>query len=94
MDVSSTAAVVRSLLRDAGYMDWEPGRRGFLVEADPEGGWVSVTCHPGLPWARSRRDRDARRYREIISAAGFTVTDSPWMRGILRVTPSAEDREL
>ena len=25
-------------------MEYEPGRRGFLVEADPEGGWVSVTC--------------------------------------------------
>jgi hypothetical protein len=94
MDVSSEAAVVRSLLRNAGFQEFEPGRRGFLVEGDPEGGWVSVACHAGLPWARTRRDRDLRKYRDILYAAGFKVTDSPWMRGVLRVTLPPEAAEL
>jgi hypothetical protein len=94
MDVSSSAGLIRSLLRDAGFMDYEPGRRGFIVEGDPEGGWVSVTCHPGLPWARARRGRDLARYREIVSTAGFEVVDSPWRAGVLRVTLPAEAREL
>jgi len=75
-------------------MVWEPGRRGFLVEADPEGGWVSVTCQPGLPWAKTRRERDMRKYREIISAAGFKVTDSPWLPGVMRVTLPSEAADL
>jgi hypothetical protein len=87
MDVSSAAVTVRSLLRDAGFMDWEPGRRGFLVEGDPQGGWVNVACHPGLPWAKARRNRDLRSYRDILSEAGFRVTESPWMPRVLRVTP-------
>src|SRR5215472_11664051 len=90
MDVSSAAGQIRSLLRDAGFMVHEPGRRGFAVEGDPEGGWVSVTCHPGLPWAKFRRNRDMARYREVITTAGFTVADSPWRAGVLRVTLPAE----
>jgi hypothetical protein len=85
MDVSVAAERVRLTLRNAGYQEFEPGRRGFLAEGDPNGGWVSVRCHPGLPWARRRRDRDLQSYRDILHAAGFTVTDSPWMRGSLRV---------
>jgi len=86
MDVSAAAAQVRLELRNAGFQEFEPGRRGFLAEGDPNGGWVSVWCHPGLPWAKKRRDRDLRRYRDVLAEAGFTVTDSPWMRGSLRVT--------
>lgn len=90
MDVNAAAARVRLELRAAGFQESEPGRRGFLVEGDPNGGWVCVTCHPGLPWARKRRDRDLRRYRSILSAAGFTVTDSPWIADSLRVTLQQE----
>jgi hypothetical protein len=91
MDVSDAAARVRLELRNAGFQEFEPGRRGFLAEGDPNGGWVSVRCHPGLPWARRRRDRDMQRYRETLGAAGFTVTDSPWMKGSLRVTLPQEE---
>jgi hypothetical protein len=91
MDVSGAADRVRLELRNSGFMEFEPGRRGFLVEGDPNGGWVSVTCHPGLPWARLRRDRDLQRYRAILLAAGFTVKDSPWMPGSLRVTVPGQD---
>ena len=91
MDVSEAATRVRLELRNAGFQEFEPGRRGFLAEGDPNGGWVSVRCHPGLPWARRRQDRDLQRYREILAAAGFTVTDSPWMRGSLRVTLAQEE---
>ena len=92
MDVSAAAARIRLELRNAGFQEFEPGRRGFLVEGDPNGGWVIVQCHPGLPWARRRRDHDLRKYRDILSAAGFTVTESPWMAGSLRATlpPEAE----
>jgi hypothetical protein len=31
-------------------------------------------------------DRGLQKYRDILSAAGFTVTDSPWMAGALRAT--------
>lgn len=85
MDVSAAAESVRLALRKAGYQEFEPGRRGFLAEGDPNGGWVSVSCHPGLPWARRKRDRDLQSYRDILDAAGFTVTGSPWVRGSLRV---------
>src|SRR5215469_14836032 len=85
MDVSAAAARVRLALRNAGYQEFEPGRRGFLAEGDPNGGWVSVRCNPGLPWARRQRDRDLQSYRDILDAAGFTVTGSPWVRGSLRV---------
>ena len=91
MDVSGTADRVRLALRNAGFMDFEPGRRGFLVEGDPNGGWVSVTCHPGLPWARARRNRDLQKYRATLLAAGFTVKDSPWMAGSLRVTTAPDE---
>jgi hypothetical protein len=93
VDVSAAADRVRLELRNAGFMDFEPGRRGFLAEGDPNGGWVSVRCHPGLPWATKRSDRDLRRYRDILAAAGFTVTDSPWVRRSLRVT-LPEDAEI
>lgn len=94
MDVSDAAANVRLELRNAGYMEFEPGRRGFLVEGDPNGGWVSVTCHPGLPWARKKRDRELQRYRAALLAAGFTVKDSPWISGSLRVTVPADDADI
>jgi len=94
MDVSATAARVRLELRNAGFQEFEPGRRGFLAEGDPNGGWVSVRCHPGLPWARKKRDRDLERYRDILAAAGFTVKDSPWMQGSLRVTLPQDDAPI
>lgn len=94
MDVSVAAARVRLELRSAGFQEFEPGRRGFLAEGDPNGGWVSVRCHPGLPWAKRRRDRDLERYRDILSAAGFTVTDSPWVAGSLRVLMPPETAEI
>jgi hypothetical protein len=94
MDVSEAATRVRLELRNAGFQEFEPGRRGFLAEGDPNGGWVSVSCHPGLPWARRKRDRDLQRYREILAAAGFAVTDSPWMQGALRITLPQEESWL
>ena len=94
MDVSAAADRVRLELRNAGFQEFEPGRRGFLAEGDPNGGWVSVRCHPGLPWARRRRDRDLHRYRDILAGAGFTVKESPWVRGSLRVTPPPEESEI
>lgn len=90
MDVSSAADRVRLALREAGYQEWEGGRQGFVVEADPEGGWVSVTYYPGWPYARRRRARGLQKYREILSTAGFTVRDSPFAVGVLRVTAAAE----
>jgi hypothetical protein len=94
VDVSDAAAQVRLELRNAGFQEFEPGRRGFLAEGDPNGGWVAVSCHPGLPWARRRRDRDLQRYRAALLAAGFTVIDSPWMRGTLRVTAPADGADI
>jgi hypothetical protein len=94
MDVSGAAARVRLELRNAGFMEFEPGRRGFLVEGDPNGGWVSVTCHAGLPWARKKRDRDLQKYRATLLAAGLTVKDSPWMAGLLRVTVPEDAHEM
>jgi hypothetical protein len=91
MDVSATAARVRLELRNAGFQEFEPGRRGFLAEGDPNGGWVSVSCHPGLGWARKKRDRDLESYRAILAAAGFKVRNSPWMQGSLRVTLPQDD---
>lgn len=93
MDVSSAAAQVRSLLREAGFLEWEPGRRGFAVEGDPQGGWVVVSCVSGvgfLPGAALRRKRDLRQYRDILAAAGYHVTDSPWIAAELRVTDALE----
>jgi hypothetical protein len=76
------------LLRSAGFREALPGRRGFLVEGDPNGGWVAVRCHfgLGLPWQRKRSERDLHRYRDILSAAGFTVKSSPLVAGGLRAT--------
>jgi hypothetical protein len=96
MDLSFVADRVRLALRNAGYKELEPGRRGFVVEAEPQGGWVAVACHigspgeVGLPGGRRRRDRDLQQYRDILSAAGFTVTDSPLRTGVLRVTLTAD----
>jgi hypothetical protein len=90
MDVSSAADRVRFALRDAGYQEWEGGRQGFVVEADHQGGWVSVTYYPGWPYARRKRARGLAKYREILSAAGFTVRDSPHAGGVLRVTVPAQ----
>ena len=94
MDVSVAAARVRLELRNAGFQEFEPGRRGFLAEGDPNGGWVSVRCHQGLPWATKRRNRDLQKYRDILAAAGFTVTDSPWVSAASRVTLPQEDAAI
>lgn len=34
------------------------------------------------------------KYRDIISAAGFKVTDSPWLPGVARVALPPEAAEL
>ncbi|MGO8956052.1 MAG: hypothetical protein ACLQFR_01550 [Streptosporangiaceae bacterium] len=89
MDTSLAADRVRLALRGAGYQEWEGGRPGFLVEGDPEGGWVGVNFlpgFPGFPGARRRRERELQKFRDILSAAGFTVTASPYTPGVLRVT--------
>jgi hypothetical protein len=90
MDMSFAADQVRLVLRNAGYQEWEGGRQGFVVEADPQGGWVAVNYFPGLPAAHRRRGRELQKFRGILSAAGFTVTDSPYTPGVLRVTFPAE----
>jgi hypothetical protein len=86
MGLSTEADLVRLALRDAGFQEWEGGRQGFQVEADPEGGWVTVTYYPGWPFARRKRERGLENYRSILLAAGFTVRDSPYTAGVLRVT--------
>ena len=89
METSLAADRVRLALRDAGYQDWEGGRPGFVVEGDPLGGWVGVNyfpAFPGFPGTRRRRERELRKLCNILSAAGFTVTDSPYTQGVLRVT--------
>jgi hypothetical protein len=86
MDISSAADRVRLALREAGYQEWEGGRRGFVVEGDPQGGWVAVNYFPGWPGARRKRERELQKYRHILSAVGFTVRDSPYTPGVLRVT--------
>jgi hypothetical protein len=90
MDTSLAANRVRLALREAGYQEWEGGRRGFIVEGDPQGGWVAVNYFPGFPTARRKRERELRKYRDLLSAAGFTVTPSPYTSGVLRVTVPAE----
>jgi hypothetical protein len=90
MDTSLAADRVRLALRDAGYQEWEGGRQGFVVEADPQGGWVAVNYFPGFPAAKRRRQRVLKKYRDILSAAGFTVAESPYTPGVLRVTLRAE----
>ena len=89
MDTSLAADRVRLARREAGYQEWEGGRRGFLVEGDPLGRWVGVNFFPGfpgLPGASRRRQRELQKFRGILSVAGFTVTDSPYTPGVLRVT--------
>jgi hypothetical protein len=73
---------VRETLRGAGFREWAQGRRGWLVEADPQGGWVAVadTVH-GV-----KASLQLQKYRETLSAAGFTVKDDPLVPGVLRVT--------
>jgi hypothetical protein len=90
MDLSSAADRVRLALRDAGYQEWEGGRQGFVVEADPEGGWISVAYYPGWPFARRKRERGLQKYRELLLAAGFAVKDSPYVADVIRVTVPAE----
>jgi hypothetical protein len=86
MDTSLAANRVRLALREAGYQEWEGGRRGFIVEGDPQGGWVAVNYFPGLPTARRKRERELTKYRDLLLTAGFTVTPSPYTSGVLRVT--------
>lgn len=86
MDTSLVAARVRAALRDAGCREWETGRRGFQVEGDPEGGWVVVTCIPGLRKSSPGTIRELQKYRDILAAAGFNVTGSPYLPGVLRIT--------
>jgi hypothetical protein len=90
MGISSDADRVRLALRAAGYQEWEGGRRGFVVEGDPQGGWVAVNYFPGWPAARKKRERELQKYRDILSEAGFTVRDSPYTSGVLRVTMPLE----
>jgi hypothetical protein len=86
MNTILAADQVRLALRKAGYQEWEGGRQGFIVVADPQGGWVSVNYFGGWPGARRKRARGLLKYRAILTAAGFNVTDSPYTPGVLRVT--------
>ncbi len=86
MDTSLVAARVREALRSAGCLEWEPGRRGFQVEGDPQGGWVVVTCLLGVRRGSVERIRELQRYREILVDEGFTVRDSPHVAEVLRIT--------
>ncbi len=86
MDTSLVAARVREALRSAGCLEWEPGRRGFQVEGDPQGGWVVVTCLLGVRRGSAERIRELQRYREILVDEGFTVRDSPHVAEVLRIT--------
>jgi len=43
-----------------------------------------------VPGAALRRKRDLRQYRDVLAAAGYHVTDSPWISAELRVTDAAE----
>lgn len=82
MDTSLTAQRVRDVLRGAGCREWAQGRRGWLVEGDPQGGWVVVACSIKGP----KGNRRLQQYRDILSAAGFIVGPSPRVPGVLRVT--------
>ncbi len=96
MDPILAADQVRLALRDAGYQEWEGGRPGFVVEGDPQGGWVGVNfipAFPGFPGARRRHGRELQKFRDVLSAAGFAVTDSPLTSGVLRVTLPPEAAE-
>jgi hypothetical protein len=92
MEISSAAARVREVLRNAGYQEWEPGRRGFQVEGDHQAGWVVVTCVPGV--RRHKGQLELQKYREILWAAGFDVTDAPHVSGVLQVTLPPEQGKL
>lgn len=84
---------VRLALRDAGYQDWEGGRAGFVVEGEPQGGWVAVNflpALPGFPGASTRRERGLQKFRDVLREAGFTVTESQYTPGVLRVTAPQE----
>lgn len=91
VDTSWAAARVRAALRNAGCLEWETGRRGFQVEGDPQGGWVAVTCIPGVRKGSTGPGRELQKYRGILSAAGFSVTDSPYVPGVLRITLPPEE---
>lgn len=81
MDTSVAAQRVREVLRSAGCREWAEGRRGWLVEGDPQGGWVVVAC----TIRGTRGVRQLQRYQDILSAAGFDVSPSPRVPGVLRV---------
>lgn len=76
----------RTSLRGAGLREWARGRRGWTVEADPQGGWVAVadTVH-GV-----KGSLHLQRYREVLQAAGLVVRDDPLVSGVLRVTVAAD----
>jgi hypothetical protein len=90
MDTSLTAQRVRDVLRAAGCREWAQGRRGWLVEGDPQGGWVVVAC--SIHGERGRRQ--LAKYRDVLTAAGFSVGDSPRVSDVLRVTLPAESANL
>jgi hypothetical protein len=50
-----------------------------------------VACIPGV--SNKGRNRELQRYRAILSAAGFNVTDSPHVPDVLRVTLPPEAAE-
>jgi hypothetical protein len=35
--------------------------------------------------------RELQRYRDVLSAAGFKVTDNPYLPGVLRITLPPEE---
>jgi hypothetical protein len=81
MDTSLAAQRVREVLRNAGCREWAEGRRGWLAEGDPQGGWVVVAC----TIKGERGNRQLLKYRDILAAAGFSVSVSPRVSGVLRV---------
>lgn len=90
MDTHLAAERVRAVLRGAGLREWAQGRRGWLVEADPQGGWVAVadTVH-GV-----KGSLHLQKYREVLLAAGFAVTADPLVAGVLRVKLPADAPDL
>jgi hypothetical protein len=82
MDTSLAAQQVRAALRSAGFREWAQGRRGWRVEADPQGGWVAVGCTlHGV-----KGDLQLQEYRDVLRRAGFQVKDDPLVPSVLRVT--------
>jgi hypothetical protein len=49
-----------------------------------------VTCIPGMRKNSIARIRELQKYRDILLAAGFTVTGSPYLPGVLRITIPGE----